>query len=201
MGKKVVNVASTGVAATLLISGHTAHKAFGMPIQLDETSNSYLKMQDEQARILREADLIIWDEAPSIHRHYLELVELLFSDVMQEKRFFFGGKTFLLGGDFRQCLPVIPRRTMAQCAGACLKSSPLWQHFKQFHLTKNMRLTTDVDQTTFADWLLQVGNGNLKTPLFQDLDHGINIKLVHSRSDLIDKVFGKTISESTMHDL
>ena len=56
MGKKVINVASTGVAATLLISGRTAHKAFGMPIQLDETSNSYLKMQDEQARILREAD-------------------------------------------------------------------------------------------------------------------------------------------------
>ena len=38
----------------------------------------------------------------------------------------FGGKTFLLGGDFRQTLPVVKKANAAQIVEQCILRSPLW---------------------------------------------------------------------------
>ena len=51
----------------------------------------------------------------------------------------FGGKIFLLGGDF-QVLPVIPHGVRKAIVENCLKRSPWWSHFKVIKLTKNMRV-------------------------------------------------------------
>jgi hypothetical protein len=55
--------------------------------------------------LVRKADLIIWDEAPMMHRRAFEVVDCTLRDLMQlddaqasEK--IFGGKTVVLGGDF-----------------------------------------------------------------------------------------------------
>ncbi len=66
------------------------------------------------AELVRKADLIIWDEASMMHRRAFEAVDRTLRDLMQlddaegtEK--IFGGKTVVLGGDFQQILPVVPK--------------------------------------------------------------------------------------------
>ncbi|KAL3630442.1 hypothetical protein CASFOL_023426 [Castilleja foliolosa] len=78
----------------------------------------------------------------------------------------FGGKSVLLGGDFRQTLPVKVKCTRSEIINATLSRSYLWQHFQVFRLNENMRLRThssDADRTgeasEFASWLLEVGDG------------------------------------------
>jgi hypothetical protein len=55
--------------------------------------------------LVRKVDLIIWDEAPMMHRRAFEAVDWTLRDLMQlddaqaiEK--IFSGKTMVLGGDF-----------------------------------------------------------------------------------------------------
>jgi hypothetical protein len=57
------------------------------------------------AKLVRKADMIIWDEAPMMHRRAFEVVDRTLRDLMQlddvqatEK--IFSGKTVVLGGDF-----------------------------------------------------------------------------------------------------
>ncbi|VDP21600.1 unnamed protein product [Heligmosomoides polygyrus] len=62
----------------------------------------------EDAKTLREVDAIIWDEAPIALKQALEAVNSLLQDIMQKNEPF-GGKILLLGGDFRQVLPVVEK--------------------------------------------------------------------------------------------
>jgi len=57
------------------------------------------------AKLVHKVDLIIWDEAPMMHRRTFVTVDWALCDLMQlddahaiEK--IFGGKTVVLGGDF-----------------------------------------------------------------------------------------------------
>ena len=65
----------------------------------------------------------------------------------------------LLGGDFRQVLPVVPRATEIVVIDTCLKKSILWQHFQQIKLMQNMH--TNQEEQEFSKWLLELGNGTL----------------------------------------
>ncbi|XP_053213883.1 uncharacterized protein LOC128397216 [Panonychus citri] len=105
--KTVVAVAWTGTAATLLVNGRTSHSRFGLPLNLNETSVSSISAQSHKAEILRSAELILWDEASMIPNTALKIVNDLFKDIMSSEKPF-GGKTIVLGGDFRQILPVCP---------------------------------------------------------------------------------------------
>jgi hypothetical protein len=78
----------------------------------------------------------------------------------------FGGLTVVLGGDFRQILPVITKGRREQIVNASIKRSYLWKHFEIFVLTKNMRLKCLSDDpiqkqkiAEFAEWILQIGDG------------------------------------------
>jgi hypothetical protein len=58
------------------------------------------------AKLVRKANMIIWDEAPMMHRRTFEAVDRTLRDLMQlddaqatEK--IFGGKIVALSGDFR----------------------------------------------------------------------------------------------------
>ena len=66
---------------------------------------------------------------------------------------------FLLGGDFRQVLPVVPQATQSVVMDTCLKRSNIWPHFHQIKLTQNMRARED--EQDFSRWLLELGNGTL----------------------------------------
>ena len=54
----------------------------------------------------------------------------------------------VLGGDFRQILPVLPKGKRHNIVGASIKRSYLWQHFKILKLRENMQLTSRTDSET-----------------------------------------------------
>ena len=55
----------------------------------------------------------------------------------------FGDKVFLMGGDFRQVLPVVPRKPRTVIVGNYLKSSSLWSLFCVVTLKKNTRAAVE----------------------------------------------------------
>lgn len=60
----VIPVAWTGIAATLLKGATTVHSMFQIPLSLDETSTSSLKLNTKKAKMIANCKLILWDEAP-----------------------------------------------------------------------------------------------------------------------------------------
>ncbi|KAL0438838.1 UNVERIFIED_CONTAM: hypothetical protein Slati_2366800 [Sesamum latifolium] len=105
-GHIVIATATSGIAATLLPGGRTAHSRFKIPLK--PTADSFCKIdkQSDLAELIRRATAVIWDEAPMANRYAFEPVNKTFQDIM-ENNLFFGGKTIKLGGDFRQVLPVV----------------------------------------------------------------------------------------------
>ena len=79
-GKVVICVASSGIAAILLMGGRTSHSMFRIPIEIHESSTCSFKKQSDLGELIREACLIIWDEAPMQHRHIHEAVDRTFGD-------------------------------------------------------------------------------------------------------------------------
>jgi hypothetical protein len=90
----------------LHLGGTTAHSRFKIPIDLHDESTCNITQQMKVAELVCKADLIIWYEASMMHRRAFEVVDRTLRDLMQlhdahatEK--IFGGKTVVLGGDFR----------------------------------------------------------------------------------------------------
>ncbi|KAL7290846.1 hypothetical protein TKK_0015580 [Trichogramma kaykai] len=103
--KNIVTMAFTGIAATLLPHGRTVHKIFQLPVPMHSDSSSNIKLESQEAAYLRDTDVFIWDEAPMAPRYAIEIIDRLMRDIMNNNKIF-GGKIFVLGGDFRQLLPV-----------------------------------------------------------------------------------------------
>jgi ATP-dependent DNA helicase PIF1 len=74
----------------------------------------------------------------------------------------FGGKTMVLGGGFRQILPVVPKGGREDIVSALLPQSHLWQHVTILHFHINMRVMASnfEEQREFATWVLNVGDGS-----------------------------------------
>jgi hypothetical protein len=120
------------------------------------------------AELVRKADMIIWDEALMMHRRTFEAIDRTLRDLMQlddaqatDK--ILGGKIMVLGGDFRQILPIVPKGGQEDIISASLPRLHLWQHVTILRLHINMRLmaTNSEEQQEFAKWVLNVGDGNL----------------------------------------
>ncbi|XP_075188624.1 uncharacterized protein LOC142288848 [Anomaloglossus baeobatrachus] len=162
LGKKVLTSATTGIAANLLNEGRTMHSLFGIPVPVNEISVSRIKQDTVAGKLLQNASLLIIDECTMASKYALTLIDRLLREVMTtkvaEKNVIpFGGKVFVIGGDFRQCLPVIPSGTRTDIIESSLKMSELWKNFTKLQLINNMR-STDPD---YSKWLLKHGNGEL----------------------------------------
>ena len=105
-GLVALAVAFSGIAATLLDGGRTYHSRFKAPLLVDATSTCAISAQSTLAKLIRRTALIVWDEAPMAHRYHLEAFDRTLRDVTGNDDPF-GGKVLVLGGDFRQILPVI----------------------------------------------------------------------------------------------
>jgi predicted ATPase len=104
-GKIVLAVASSRIASLLFLGGRTAHSRFKIPIDLHDESTCNIIQQMKVAELVRKADMIIWDEAPMMHRRAFEVVDRTLCNLMklddaQVTEKIFGGKTMVLGGDF-----------------------------------------------------------------------------------------------------
>ncbi|GBN54970.1 hypothetical protein AVEN_216338-1 [Araneus ventricosus] len=155
-GDQAIAVASTGIAATLLTGGRTAHSIFKIPLTLNVTSTCNLKPNTSEAKILLDAKVIVWDEAPMTHVHAFLAVDRLLKDLTKCDEPF-GGKIILLGGDFRQVLPVILRGSRSLTVSGCIKKHRLWSDFFVMKLTENMRAFDS--EKEFLSWLLHVDEG------------------------------------------
>ncbi|KAD4179979.1 hypothetical protein E3N88_28570 [Mikania micrantha] len=78
----VINAASSGIASLLLIGGRTSHSRFHIPLNLNEDSRCYMKPNNDVAKLLNETKLIIWDEAPMVHKHAFEAFDRTLRDIL-----------------------------------------------------------------------------------------------------------------------
>ena len=144
-GKIVIVVISSGIVALLLPRERMAHSRFQIPIIVTAHSTCGIKQGSQIAEVMTKASLIIWDEAPMAHRNCFEVVDCSLSDILHftgsdsgDKPF--GGKTVVLGGDFRQKFPVVAKGQREQIVEASINKSSLWNNCRVFILKKNMRL-------------------------------------------------------------
>lgn len=151
---------------------------------------SVLNVNSKEANIIRSAKLIIWDEAPMANKHSLMSINRLLKDIMGND-VPFSGKVIILGGDFRQVLPVAPHSSRAATVQNSIKFSPLWSFFKIFKLKKNMR--AKVGESEFADFLLKIGDGE-----YPSNDENL-IELPSSMisdKDIVSEIYGESLSSS-----
>jgi hypothetical protein len=155
LGLIAIATATSGIAASIMPGGRTAHSRFKIPVSIQEDTMCNFSKQSGTAELLRRASLIIWDEVAMTKRQAVEALDRSLQDITG-CRSHFGGKVIVFGGDFRQVLPVVRRGTRAQIVNACLQKSYLWKDIKQIKLQRNMRAQAD---PWFSDFLLRIGNG------------------------------------------
>jgi len=133
----VLCVASSGIAALLIIGGRTTHMRFKLSIDIHATSVCNIRKNDPLAEMIRQTGLIIWDEVTMQNRFIVEAVDRSLRDFL-DNDVPFGGITVAWGGDFKQTLPVIVGGSREETVGASIQNSYLWPHVKVLHLTENM---------------------------------------------------------------
>ncbi|XP_075654824.1 uncharacterized protein LOC142624995 [Castanea sativa] len=108
------------------------------------------------------------------HRHCFEALDRTLRDILCFSSKFdpnkvFGGVTVIVGGDFRQILPVIPKGIREHIVASTINKSAIWNHCEIFMLRENMRLNQNFnnledDQSVvdFGNWILRIGNGEFE---------------------------------------
>ncbi|XP_029144547.1 uncharacterized protein [Arachis hypogaea] len=154
-GHIVLVTASSGIAATLLPGGRTAHSRFKIPINAEPSSICNISKQSDLAKLIRQTTAIIWDEAPMANKESVQSLDRTLRDILANDMPF-GGKVMVMGGDFRQVLPVVPKGSKSQMISASIVKSQLWASTKILHLRQNMRSSND---HVFAEYLMRIGDG------------------------------------------
>ncbi|KAL3628002.1 hypothetical protein CASFOL_028104 [Castilleja foliolosa] len=150
---------------------HNVNTGFGPPIFRLHGKNYHLigGLIPEHGSTPKFAQMYIYDtENEVINRKNSVSLQDIMEDIHpSNKGEPFGGKTVVLGGDFRQILPVIPKGTRQDIVNATINSSYLWKHCVVLRLTKNMRLQSvdDTDERAklkeFSEWIASIGDGNV----------------------------------------
>ncbi|KAG2598851.1 hypothetical protein PVAP13_5KG402021 [Panicum virgatum] len=154
--KIAVATAMSGVAASIMPGGRTAHSRFKIPLTIDSGGYCSFTKQSGTTTLLRTASLIVWDEVSMIKKQAVEALDNSMRNIMDRPDLPFGGKTVVFGGDFRQVLPVVKKGSRAQIVDASLRRSYLWDYMRHLKLVRNMRAHND---PWFAEYLLRIGNG------------------------------------------
>ncbi|XP_058784184.1 uncharacterized protein LOC131658953 [Vicia villosa] len=124
-----LTIATSGIASLLLPGGRTTHSKFKLPVPCVENSTCKINFNEDSAGLLREAKLIIWDEAPMAHKYCFETLDRTLKDVMSNysnSDSVFGGKVVIFGGDFCQILPVVPEGSRSDIVHSTINSSYIW---------------------------------------------------------------------------
>ena len=181
-----------GIASLLLPGGRTAHSRFVIPLELMDNSTCGIKQNTHLAELIKEAKLIIWDEAPMTQRYAFEALDKTLRDILgfenpENRERIFGGMTVLLGGDFRQIQPVIPKAKRPEVIQASINRSDLWKACKLFTLTRSMRVnkytengSIDTRKQEFNKWVLDIGDGNLEAKIKEGEDEPTWIQIPHN---------------------
>lgn len=149
-------VATSAIAAALLHGGATAHSR--LKIETDSINeDSRLLLNANTRNLIRNSEILIWDEAAMAHKLAFNAVDRSFREI-RGNILPFGGMTVILGGDWKQTLPVIEFSTPSHQINATIKTADWWPDFHQFDLTINQRAIDDIQ---YARLLEQIGTGAL----------------------------------------
>ena len=123
-----------------------------------------------------------------------EAVDSVLRDIRQND-LPFGGVTVVVGGDFRQTLPIVERGPTDEIIEACVVRSPLWPCFELCQLKENIR--TRHGGQEWQQYLLKTGAGDDvneqgRTPIPPNLI---------CKGDIIDEMYGPSISPSDVEQL
>ena len=88
-----LTTASSGIAATLLDGDTTAHSRFKISIDINSDSICNIPAQSHLAELIRETQLVFWDETSMQYRHTFETIDCIFKDIRNDPRSF-GGVVF-----------------------------------------------------------------------------------------------------------
>ena len=94
------------------------HSTLTVPIEINEASSLTMEKDSPRADLVHAPKLIIWDEAPMMHRWCFEAIDRSMRDIMSKNDLLnefrpFGEMKIVLGGDFRQILYVVRKRNEA----------------------------------------------------------------------------------------
>ena len=198
----VIPTATSAFAAQLYPGGRTTHSAlkvrlyylfsfiqpFSNTIKIPVCENNEMLQcaidpRSNRAELIRAAKVFIWDEAPAANQAAFNCANETCQKCM-DNDLPFGGKVFILLGDFRQTCPVVRRGSRAQVFQASIKSSPLWPLLHIYRLTQPWRNGQDL---SFANFVDAVGDGAGPDIPLQMLD------IVHSDEELINFVYPDAI--------
>lgn len=180
-------------------------------MKVDENSTCAIRHGSDLSELIKQTKLIIWDEAPMQNRYAFECLDKSLREIMRYVNSDIGSKPFggipiLLGGDFRQILPVISRGSRSDIVAASICRSYLWSICEVFQLKVNMRLSVGKSEeeqrsiTSFSKWILDVGDGKVENANRSNVtsEFAITIPdqfLVHSNPsnlhDMIERVYPK----------
>lgn len=144
---------------------------------------SSISPTDSRAQLIRQASLIIWDEAPMANRSVLACVDEICRQIMGTD-IPFGGKVVVLLGDFRQTCPVIRKGSKADVINASITRSALWPAFSIFRLTNPIR---NAEDPLFSEFVDAIGNGKGTEISLEGLQHA------HSAIELGQVVFPEDV--------
>jgi hypothetical protein len=100
------------------------HSTFKIYPPITDTTTSKIEDHSYIAKLIREASLIICDEATMMTRYALKALEKILRKIMKNN-LPYGNKVVVLGGDFRQCLPVVKHATESNRLKRSLKIAQL----------------------------------------------------------------------------
>ena len=91
------------------------------------------------AHLIMAAELIVWDEAPMMHKHVYKYLDKVLRNITRVD-VLFGGKVVILGGDLWQISTVIQKGSRVQVCEASLKRAYFWPAIKQMELKISMQV-------------------------------------------------------------
>ncbi|XP_031106347.1 ATP-dependent DNA helicase PIF1-like [Ipomoea triloba] len=185
-GEIVLNVASSGIASLLLPGGRTAHSRFAIPICINEDSTCNIKQGSPLAELIVKAKLIIWDEAPMMHKHCFEALDKTMRDVLRfsntsSSTKTFGGKTIVLGVISYRYFQLFPKKQDKILS-------------KQNLRLRSITTEEEIEKLdTFAKWIVDLGDGNLGGNSEDDCNINIPSQFVlQTKGDPIKEIVEQT---------
>ena len=162
--------ASIGIAATVLKGGSTANTKCQLQKDLSEDSTCDIQDRTDRHKLMLDTKLIIWDEAPMMHRFANNAVDKMFRSVKQVNKVF-GGVTVVFMGDWWQTLPFIPMASKEQKIAATLLFADCWTNVQVLRLTQNLRVKKQGGNLNWSYYLKNVGEGKLTQQCINGIEY------------------------------
>lgn len=181
--KRVLCVASTGIAASLLFHGRTAHSVFKIPISKDYNILFQLPALSEKERDrLSSFDLLIWDEISMQKKSDIFFVDRLLQNITNADKPF-GGKYVLFGGDFAQTVPISGYGGLRDVTES-IKSDLYWSKIhRSWLLVNNYRILENEENREFKVWVSNLRSHNCS------IDIPSYINRVSNVTDLMKQIY------------